>query len=123
MQVWPGPTHWPDFLNPAARDYWQKQLAAFHDLAPFDGLWIDMNEPSNFPPAASGQCAGLVHTVAFSLHCNKVCVQLMACDGSLRYFKGLSRGQMCWGKGHQQVHMFSYSWESLLVHTAANCSS
>ncbi|KAK9804037.1 hypothetical protein WJX73_006346 [Symbiochloris irregularis] len=47
-QVWPGPTHWPDFIHPDTQDYWQQQLEAFHDLAAFDGLWIDMNEASNF---------------------------------------------------------------------------
>lgn len=25
-EVWPGPTHWPDFLNPAAPPYWQALL-------------------------------------------------------------------------------------------------
>ncbi len=28
--------------------YWADQLQAFHQLAAFDGLWIDMNEASNF---------------------------------------------------------------------------
>jgi len=29
-------------------DFWSASIRAFHALAPFDGLWIDMNEPSNF---------------------------------------------------------------------------
>ena len=40
--------HYPDFLNPRTRVWWRRQLAALHDTAPFDGLWIDMNEASNF---------------------------------------------------------------------------
>ena len=40
--------HYPDFLHSGARDWWRRQLAALHDMAPWDGLWIDMNEASNF---------------------------------------------------------------------------
>ena len=47
-QVWPGPTHFPDWFHPNATTYWTNQLAAWHDLAPFDGVWVDMNEVSNF---------------------------------------------------------------------------
>ncbi|MCO5574033.1 hypothetical protein L7F22_027811 [Adiantum nelumboides] len=47
-QVWPGPVHYPDFLHPNAGSYWTKEISDFHDIVPFDGLWIDMNEPSNF---------------------------------------------------------------------------
>jgi alpha-glucosidase (family GH31 glycosyl hydrolase) len=48
LQVWPGPTHFPDFLNPATPAWWAGQLSAFHPVAPYDGIWLDMNEPSNF---------------------------------------------------------------------------
>ncbi|XP_011620789.1 probable alpha-glucosidase Os06g0675700 [Amborella trichopoda] len=47
-QVWPGPVYFPDFFNPAASPYWQKEISEFHLTLPFDGLWIDMNEVSNF---------------------------------------------------------------------------
>ena len=47
-QVWPGPTHFPDFLHPSAQDYWTAQLKGFWNMAQVDGLWIDMNEVSNF---------------------------------------------------------------------------
>ncbi|KAK9835041.1 hypothetical protein WJX81_006384 [Elliptochloris bilobata] len=52
-QVWPGAVHYPDFLSPAAAAYWEAELRAFFELAHYDGLWIDMNEPSNF---ASDMC-------------------------------------------------------------------
>lgn len=43
-QVWPGPTHFPDWFAANATSYWTEQLKAFHDLIPYDGIWIDMNE-------------------------------------------------------------------------------
>ena len=42
MQVWPGPTYFPDFFHPLSQSYWTDQLALFFDLVPYDGLWIDM---------------------------------------------------------------------------------
>eukprot|EP01038_Epipyxis_sp_PR26KG_P009449 gene9449-12733_t len=47
-QVWPGPTYFPDFLHPSAQDYWTSQMKTFHEAVNVDGIWIDMNEASNF---------------------------------------------------------------------------
>jgi len=47
-QVWPGPTYFPDFFHPKSQDYWTAQLQSLYDLVPYDGIWIDMNEVSNF---------------------------------------------------------------------------
>jgi len=54
-KVWPGTVIFPDFLHPNATDYWFSQLKSYYDSGPeFDGIWIDMNEVSNF---CDGQCA------------------------------------------------------------------
>lgn len=49
--VWPGLTNFPDFFNPASIPYWTKQLAAYHQQVPFDGVWIDMNEIATTGPS------------------------------------------------------------------------
>ncbi|XP_018419368.1 PREDICTED: lysosomal alpha-glucosidase-like [Nanorana parkeri] len=46
-KVWPGNTVFVDFTNPEAHKWWHDMFKAFHDKVPFDGAWIDMNEPAN----------------------------------------------------------------------------
>ena len=52
--VWPGRVHYPDFLSLAARDLWGHWIEGLRALVPFDGLWIDMCEPSNFDSNEGG---------------------------------------------------------------------
>eukprot|EP00891_Asterochloris_glomerata_P007647 jgi/Astpho2/7647/e_gw1.00115.13.1_t len=47
-QVWPGPVHFVDFLSSNGTDFWADQLTTLYSKVPWDGLWIDMNEVSNF---------------------------------------------------------------------------
>ena len=50
---WPGFSVWPDFLNPAAQDFWTNELIAWYRDIPYDGIWIDLSEASSF---CAGSC-------------------------------------------------------------------
>ncbi|XP_024914210.1 lysosomal alpha-glucosidase [Cynoglossus semilaevis] len=56
FQVWPGLTAYPDFSDEVTHEWWYESLQRFHDKVPFDGLWIDMNEPSNFLDGSTNGC-------------------------------------------------------------------
>ena len=45
--VWPGMTHFPDFLNPEARRWFGQQYRFYTDRG-IEGFWNDMNEPALF---------------------------------------------------------------------------
>ena len=45
--VWPGRVHFPDFLQPKARDWFGKKYAVLTEQG-IDGFWNDMNEPAIF---------------------------------------------------------------------------
>jgi alpha-glucosidase (family GH31 glycosyl hydrolase) len=46
--VWPDDAAFPDFFAKNTTDFWKHWLTEFHNAVPFDGLWEDMNEASNF---------------------------------------------------------------------------
>lgn len=57
-QVWPGYSAFVDFLHPNANAFWSKGLSELWNLVPFDGVWLDMNEPSNFCSDKNGKSLG-----------------------------------------------------------------
>ncbi len=46
-RVWPGKSIYPDFTNPAVREWWGTKFKSLFDLG-IEGIWMDMNEPSTF---------------------------------------------------------------------------
>ncbi len=56
--TWPGYSVWVDFVNPTAVEFWETCLTRLYKEVEFDGLWLDMNEPSNF---CDGDCNDGVH--------------------------------------------------------------
>ncbi|KAJ1363754.1 hypothetical protein KIN20_023685 [Parelaphostrongylus tenuis] len=49
--VWPDRhTAFPDFLDPTGNTakWWVEEFVRFWKQVPYDGIWIDMNEPANF---------------------------------------------------------------------------
>ena len=45
--VWPGMTHFPDFFQPGAREWFGQKYKVLTDLG-IEGFWNDMNEPAIF---------------------------------------------------------------------------
>uniref|UniRef100_A0AAY4C5J9 Glucosidase, alpha n=1 Tax=Denticeps clupeoides TaxID=299321 RepID=A0AAY4C5J9_9TELE len=56
-KVWPGLTAFPDFSSPDTQEWWFNNLQRFYSQVPFNGVWIDMNEPSNFLDGSLKGCA------------------------------------------------------------------
>jgi alpha-glucosidase (family GH31 glycosyl hydrolase) len=63
--VWPGFSVFPDWSHPNTTEYWSMMLEEFRKNVPFDGLWVDMNEPSNF---CDGECGASPLPNEFSNH-------------------------------------------------------
>jgi alpha-glucosidase len=42
-----------DFFDDRSKDVWGEGLRDLHDLIPYDGIWLDMNEPVSF---CNGEC-------------------------------------------------------------------
>ncbi|CAD5120509.1 DgyrCDS9075 [Dimorphilus gyrociliatus] len=55
-KVWPGETAFPDFFHNDTIDWWTDQLFDYHRKIPYDSLWNDMNEPSNFVEGSISGC-------------------------------------------------------------------
>lgn len=79
MQVWPGMSVYPDYLAaPNITKWLTKQVKRFYDQVPFDGMWLDMCEPSNF---CTGMNCKPDPDNATQMHCKF----LEMCLGPLKY--------------------------------------
>lgn len=52
-RVWPGEAAYPDFSSADARSWWAENHRALFEPG-VDGIWNDMNEPSDFSPDTGG---------------------------------------------------------------------
>ncbi|KAM7297487.1 lysosomal alpha-glucosidase-like [Ixodes scapularis] len=50
----------PDFTHPLSGDYWSRMISYFHDVVSFDGLWLDLNEPSSLYNGSERGCPSSV---------------------------------------------------------------
>ncbi|NWR73680.1 MGA protein, partial [Centropus unirufus] len=53
----PGDSVFPDYTNPRTVEWWTQMCLEFKDVLDYDGIWIDMNEPSNFLRGQYPGCA------------------------------------------------------------------
>ncbi|XP_074171361.1 maltase-glucoamylase [Rhinolophus sinicus] len=56
-EVWPGKTVFPDYTNPRCAVWWAEEFKLFYNQVKFDGIWIDMNEVSNFVDGSVSGCS------------------------------------------------------------------
>ena len=66
--VWPGRTHFPDFLNKDARKWFGSKYKVLLDSG-IDGFWNDMNEPAMFY-TDEGIAEGIEYLKNFDFSCN-----------------------------------------------------
>jgi alpha 1,3-glucosidase len=60
---WPGRSSWPDYMNPATRQWWESlfEFSSYSDSAPNVFIWNDMNEISVFDASDNSCPRDLVH--------------------------------------------------------------
>uniref|UniRef100_A0A8C7A103 alpha-glucosidase n=1 Tax=Nothoprocta perdicaria TaxID=30464 RepID=A0A8C7A103_NOTPE len=57
-KAWPdGHSVFPDYTNPRTVEWWTQMCLELKDVLDYDGIWIDMNEPSNFDRGQYPGCA------------------------------------------------------------------
>ncbi|CAN0009790.1 unnamed protein product [Bubo scandiacus] len=57
-KAWPpGDSVFPDYTNPRTVEWWTQMCLELKDVLDYDGIWIDMNEPSNFLRGQYPGCA------------------------------------------------------------------
>ena len=57
-KVWSEKIVFPDFFNPNISEFWNQGLVDYYNLIPYDGVWLDMNEPANLLEKPYSKCNG-----------------------------------------------------------------
>jgi len=63
-RLYSGESIFPDFFHPKISLFWTKMFLKLHQNVPFDGIWLDMNEPTSF---CDGACMRFMLSPGFSL--------------------------------------------------------
>lgn len=68
-RVWPNQAAFPDWFSNNTTPWWDDQLTSMHEMLPFDGIWLDMNEASDFCPGSCDlrQKSNVKHPVKYNL--------------------------------------------------------
>lgn len=61
--TWPGYSVFIDFTHPSSDEFWEHWLMEFFKMVEYDGLWLDMNEPSSF---CDGECPDGIHYIYYN---------------------------------------------------------
>jgi alpha-glucosidase (family GH31 glycosyl hydrolase) len=117
-QVWPGPTYFPDWFAPNTQDYWSAQFKGFLEKIAFDGIWIDMNEASNFCNAdGNGQVCALKSTPCT----DGCCIDCSTVDPTNKYDYPPYVPNMVWGAlGAKTIAMSGLHAGNVLEYNAHN---
>jgi alpha-glucosidase (family GH31 glycosyl hydrolase) len=86
--VWPGNTSWVDWFHPNASAFWEWGINQTHNLVPYSGIWLDMNEISNlvngsvdYTPNMSDIRNALPYTPGHPLYWDTIRVDAMHYNG------------------------------------------
>ncbi|XP_063789067.1 maltase-glucoamylase-like [Pseudophryne corroboree] len=100
-EVWPGVTVYPDYTNEACTKWWVDECLEFYKQVKYDGIWIDMNEVSNFVQGSKKGCA------ANNLNYPPYTPAIL--DG-LMYSKTLCMdAKQAWGNHYDVHNLYGYS--------------
>uniref|UniRef100_A0A8C9N3C3 alpha-glucosidase n=1 Tax=Serinus canaria TaxID=9135 RepID=A0A8C9N3C3_SERCA len=100
-EVWPGETVFPDYTSAEATDWWANECKLFHDMVPYDGIWIDMNEVANFVQGSKKGCAD--NKLNYPPYTPRIVDRLM-------YSKTLCLDAVqSWGKQYDVHSLYGYS--------------
>ncbi|XP_054285968.1 lysosomal alpha-glucosidase-like [Macrosteles quadrilineatus] len=99
-------TVFPDFFNPKTDAYWTRQIKQLHDKFAFDGLWIDMNEPSTEWNGGKDGC--LANPLDNPPYLPRV-------QGGQLYSRTVCMSARHYGAKHYDVHNIFATQESILT--------
>jgi alpha-glucosidase len=111
IKVWPGSSILPDFGHAPLRTWWAKLQAQWLSQYPFDGIWNDMNEPSNFDGAnkSNARAMTLRGSVVGEQNLYGYSMAYASAEGWLAHKPG-TRGIVISRSGYPGLQRFAVVW-------------